>query len=237
MAHSITIIKPDPRGVALAVQYLRAGRSVVYPTDTSYGLAVDATNVTAVRRLMKIKERKNQPVHVVVADLKMAKKYAVFDPPAVKLFKKFLPGPLTIVLELKLRPLPQPLPRPGEGGSELGEEPGEVEAFNLLSGGTGTIGIRVPDNRIALKLTKKLGKPITTPSANPSAHLSGGTTPYSAQDSFEQFRHKKYQPDLYLDAGKLRKRKPSTMVSLENGKISMLRKGPISKIQIQRATR
>ena len=207
------IIKVNKAGIELALKYLRQGKSVVYPTDTAYGLGVDATNVRAVKKLLQIKERKNQPVHIVVSSLAMAKKFAVFTPLAVKLFKKFLPGPLTLILS-----------RRGRGSYK--------EAFKLLSAGTGTIGIRMPADRIALELSRKLGRPITTPSANPSAHLSGGTTPYSVQDSYEQFEGKKYQPDLFLDGGKLSRSKPSTLVKISNNKIHILRKGPITKRQI-----
>ena len=168
------IVKLNSQYIKLALKYLQAGKAVVYPTDTAYGLGVDATNVKAVKNLFKIKERKNQPTHIVVADLKMAKQIAEFNPAAEKLFKKFLPGPLTLILELRIK---------------------NRESWKLLSAGTGTIGIRMPDHKVALDLVRKLGKPITTPSANPA----GGPAPYSAIDSFRQFSGKKYQPDLYLD--------------------------------------
>src|SRR3990167_9972295 len=90
-----------------AVEYLRAGKAVVFPTDTAYGLAVDATNPKAVKRLFQIKQRRPaKPVHIIIADLAMAKRYAKFTPVAEKLFKKFLPGPLTLILPLTPRPPP-----------------------------------------------------------------------------------------------------------------------------------
>lgn len=212
------IVKTNRRGIDLAVKYLRAGRSVVYPTDTAYGLGVDVKNLKAIKKLLKIKERKNQPVHIVVSSLAMAKKYTRFDKAAEKLFRKLLPGPLTLVLSRKLR--------------RYVASKGRGKSIEILSAGTGTIGIRMPDNKVALGLVKKLGRPITTPSANPH----GRPTPYSIQDSLRQFRNKKYQPDLYLDAGKLLRRKPSTLVKIESGRIKILRKGPISKKQILKIT-
>lgn len=201
--------------LAEALQALRLGQAVVYPTDTAYGLGVDATNSKAVAALLRIKERRNQPVHIVVSSLEMAKKYVEFNKTAIKLFKKFLPGPLTLVCAVS----PNLSPR-------------QERVVKLLSAGTGTLGIRMPENKVALTLVKKFGRPITTPSANPSAHRSGGTTPYSVTDSYQQFRNKKYQPDLYLDAGRLPKRKPSTMVKLTDGKVEILRHGPISEKQL-----
>lgn len=202
------IVKANKRGVKLAVKYLKAGKAVVYPTDTAYGLAVDAMNPTAIKKLINIKNRPNQPIHIVVSSLAMARKYAAFDMAAEKLFRKLMPGPLTLVLSRK----------------------GRGKGTELLSAGTGTIGIRVPDNKIALELVRRLGRPITTPSANPY----GGATPYSAIESFKQFYGKKYQPVLYLDAGILPKRRPSTIVLIKNGKIKILRKGPITKTQIEK---
>lgn len=208
----MNITKANKKGIRLAVKYLREGKSVVYPTDTAYGLGVDATNPAAVKRLIKIKNRPKQPIHVIVENFSIGKKLAIFDKTAERLFKKFMPGPLTLVLRIKSH---------------------ESRALKLLSAGTGTIGIRMPDNKVALELVRKLGRPITTPSANPH----GGETPHSVAQSYKQFSDKKHQPDLYLDAGKLPKRRPSTMVRVENGRVKILRKGPISKKQIQQFIR
>ncbi len=247
------IIQANKKGIELAVKYLKAGKAVVYPTDTAYGLGVDASNPTAIRRLIRIKKRPNQPIHVIAQNLTAVKKLAIVDKLAKKLFKKLMPGPVTLVLPTlpplnlplsacggqgeKRRgelPLPSGRGRKGEGFSSppvrtrIGGDREGVDSIDILSAGTGTIGIRLPDNKIALALVKKLGRPITTPSANPHR----GPTPYSVQDSYDQFRNKRYQPDLYLDAGKLPKVKPSTIISIENRELKILRKGPISKKQI-----
>lgn len=219
------LVKPDKKGIELAVKYLQLGKSVVYPTETSYGLGVDATNLAAVKRLYRIKERSyKQPVHVIVSSLAQAKKIAKFSPLAAKIFNKFLPGPLTLIL-----PLLSPLRLPLYKGEKIKGTPSprEKKSWGILSGGTGTIGIRMPNNLIALELLKKFSEPITTTSANPSAHLSGGRDSYSAQDVIKQFCKKKYQPDLIIDAGVLPKRKPSTMISIKDEKIRLIRKGPI----------
>lgn len=207
------IVRADKQGIELAFKYLRAGKAVVYPTDTAYGLGVDATNAAAVKRLIKIKQRPNQPIHVIVKNFSAAKKLAMFGKTAERIFKKFMPGALTLVLDLS----PNLSPRLGRG-------------VGLLSAGTGTIGIRMPDNKVALSLVKKFGRPITTPSANPH----GGQTPYSVSESVREFRNKKHRPDLYLNAGKLPKTKPSTIVAVKSGKIEVLRKGPITQKQIKK---
>lgn len=211
------IVQANKKGLELAVKFLKAGKAVVYPTDTSYGLGVDATNAKAVRRLYKIKQRKfNQPVHVIVQNFAAVKKLAMVDTAAERVMKRFWPGPVTVIFDLS----PHLSPRQGRG-------------VRALSAGTGTIGVRMPNNKIALALVKKLNRPITTPSANPPDSL-GGYDSYSIQESYRQFVDKKHQPDLFLDAGKLPRRRPSTIVRIENGKIKILRKGPITKIQIKR---
>jgi L-threonylcarbamoyladenylate synthase len=186
----------------LALKILKQGGSVVYPTDTAYGLGVDANNFKAVQKLYKIKGRKNQPTHIIVSSLAMAKRYVQFSKTAEKTFKTFLPGALTIVLPLKKN---------------------ISKSINLLSADSDTIGIRIPNNKTALELVRRFGNPITTTSANPTNEK----TPYSAIDSYNLFKTRKYKPDLYLDEGRLKKIKPSTMVKIINDKIEVLRKGPI----------
>ena len=190
---------------------LKAGKVVAYPTDTSYGLAVNAENTAAIRKLYRVKERSaGQPVHVVVPSVAYAKKIVGWNAVAGRLAKSFWPGPLTMVLGLASR----------QAGLEL------------LSAKTKSLGVRLPNNKIALDLAKQLGKPITTTSANPSLHLSGGYDSYSAGDVVTQFKEKKHQPDIVIDAGRLSRHKPSTLLKIGHGFMHILRPGPISEKQI-----
>lgn len=103
------------------------------------------------------------------------------------------------------------------------------EGLRILSAGTGTIGLRMPNNKIALDLAKYLKRPITATSAN----LSGKLDCYSAKEIIKQFKSQKYKPDIIINAGQLPKRKPSTMVKVDsNGKVQVLRQGPVSQAQI-----
>lgn len=211
------MVKPDKLGIALAVRYLKDGKTVVYPTDTAYGLAVDATNLVAVRKLYRLKGRDfKKPMHVVVKSLGQAKKLVNFTPLAEKLFKKFLPGALTLVLSVKNNS-----PRP----------PLNLRGGALLSAGTGTLGLRMPKNQVALALVKKLGRPITATSAN----VSGHGAPYVVKEIVEQFSKSGIKPDLIINGGILKKNKPSTIVDLSGPRVRMLRKGPISFKEIQKA--
>ncbi len=116
---------------------------ILYPTDTLYGLGVDATNPEAVGALRALKGRdEKKAISIVVADLAMAEEYAIVTPLAKKLAAQFLPGKLSIVLTAT-----DMLP---------------IE----LTAGTGTVAIRIPDHPVPLQLVKELGKPITATSAN-----------------------------------------------------------------------
>jgi L-threonylcarbamoyladenylate synthase len=202
------IVKPTPKNIDQAVTYLKQGKAVVFPTDTAYALGVDMANARAIKQLYQIKKRKpKKPIHIVVSGLAMAKKYARFDPKAEKLFKKFMPGKLTIILPSRMS---------------------NRQSGKLLEAGTRTIGIRMPKNKVALSLVKKLKRPITATSAN----ISFAPTAYSVTQIKRQFSRQKPKPDLVLDAGILRKVRPSTMVRIAGGQAKIIRRGPITKKQI-----
>ncbi len=195
---------------------LKHGKVVAYPTDTSYGLAIDPTNAAALRKFYKIKQRSSrQPVHIVVASVTQAKKYVQWNRWADKLAEKFWPGQISLVLPLK---------------STISES---AKFAKLFSAGTGTLGLRVPKNIIALDIVKALKTPITATSANPSGQSAGGHDSYSAGDIVKQFSKLQHKPDIIIDAGTLPKRKPSTLVKIEeNRSFEILRAGPITKKQI-----
>ena len=81
-----------------AVEYLKAGKTIVFPTETSYGLGCDAANQEAVNKIFKIKGRKSdKPLLVVVPTIEMAKKYLVWNNLLEDLASRYWPGPLTLV--------------------------------------------------------------------------------------------------------------------------------------------
>jgi L-threonylcarbamoyladenylate synthase len=192
-----------------ALKILKDGGVVVYPTDTAYGLAVDATNLTAVKKLYALKGREfNKPIHIIFPSVDWLKKNVKLDKASLKLMNRFLPGPLTIVAKLKSR----------------------NRGLNKIKGTTG-IGLRLPDNSTAQALCEAFGKPITTTSAN----LSGLPSTYSIAAVKKQFAKSKLKPDFYLDGGRLKKIKPSTIVSVVNNNVTILREGPISEKEIKKA--
>ncbi len=101
----------------------------------------------------------------------------------------------------------------------------------MLSTGTNFLGVRIPKNKFVLDLAKLVNAPITATSAGISKE-HGGFDAYSAKDVALQFAGKKHKPDLIIDAGKLKKTKPSTLVKIYEGKLEILRQGPVSNKDI-----
>jgi len=196
----INLKTPDPKVIEKAAQVILKGGSVVLPTDTAYGLAVNALDRKAVKKLFRIKARaKDKPLPVAVSEIKQAQKLAFFHVEALRLARKFWPGALTLVLRKK----------------ELGPK--------KITGCEETIGLRIPDSRVCLALADRAQVPYTITSAN----ISGGETPYSVPEVVRQFENRKPRPDLILDGGTLAKIKPSTVVDLSEGEIKILREGAI----------
>jgi len=102
--------------------------------------------------------------------------------------------------------------------------PGPLTLILKLKNKKDKVGVRVPDSKIACKISENFKKPITATSAN----LSGRPNPYSADEVVNQFKNKKLQPDLIIDAGRLKKIKPSTVAEIINNKIKIIREGPIN---------
>lgn len=153
----IPVIESD-EGVGEAVEILKKGGLVIYPTDTLYGLGCNALDELAIKSVFAVKKRPtSNPLSIAVSDVEMMKEYAELPEAAEKLADAFLPGPLTIVLKKKNLP-------------------------DILTGGLAKVGIRIPNSDIALKLTELLGAPITATSAN----ISGNSPPVSVEEAISQ---------------------------------------------------
>ena len=198
------IIKINPTNPSLKIlkkvaKEIRKGKIVVYPTETCYGLATNALNETSVKKIYETKERPIESNLTVIDDsLETAKKYGEINKIAEKLVKKFMPGPLTLVVRRK-RIFPQITNK--------------------------DFAFRISSNLVASKLAFYSKVPITATSAN----LHRKPSIYSSIKVIKIFNGK---VDLILDAGNLKRRKPSTIVDIKDGKIKIVRKGPISTKEI-----
>jgi L-threonylcarbamoyladenylate synthase len=196
----MTIIKLTAKNkqkvIDQAVAELLAGKIIVYPTETYYGLGCSALNIKAVKKIYKIKGReKNKALPFLLADIGMARKYLKLNPSALKFAKRHWPGPLSLVL------------------------PTTVFGRRVL--GIADAGARISSNKFATELVRALGQPLVSTSANPSEQPSAS----SATEVVRYFRHRRYKPDLVIDAGRLPESKGSTFVSLTGVTPKILRQG------------
>ncbi|GFE64837.1 L-threonylcarbamoyladenylate synthase [Litoreibacter roseus] len=137
-----------------AALLLQGGDLVAFPTETVYGLGADATNPEAVAAIYAAKGRPSfNPLIVHVADIEMAREIAVFDDIAEQVAAAFWPGPITLVLPVRL----------------------EFGISDLVTAGLDTIAIRMPAAPLSRNLIARASRPIAAPSANPSGTISPTT--------------------------------------------------------------
>ncbi len=185
--------------IPAAVDVLRRGGLVAFPTETVYGLGADASNPAAVGRIYAVKGRpRNHPVIVHVAEATAIKGWAADVPPdAWALAEAFWPGPLTLIL------------------------PRADHVPDSVTGGAGTVGLRVPDQPVALELLEAFGGGIAAPSANRFGRVSPTTAAHVRADLGADV-------DLILDGGACAVGVESTIVDLSWGGPKVLRLGGLS---------
>lgn len=193
---------PKDEVIRQAVAVLDAGGLVLFPTETTYGAGVDATNPDAVKKLLAYKSRREgKPLSIAVHSIEMAEQYVELNDQARDLYSKYLPGPVTVVSK-----------------SKGVVAPGVASEFN-------TLGVRWPDYPLMLEISKAFGKPITATSAN----ASNKKRPYSIQDVLENLSKKQIGLiDLVLDAGTLPENPPSTVIDTTLPSPVAVRKGALA---------
>ncbi len=187
-----------------ASEIIKAGGLVAYPTETVYGLGADPFNRIAILKVFAAKSREfDKPLSVAVSDINQMDELVYTNSNARKISKEFLPGPITLILKKK---------------AILPSE---------LTSNSDKLGIRMPDNEIALELIKKSG-PITATSAN----ISGNNDARNAKEVEIQLGSK---IDYILNGGECKTGKPSTVVDLsEENDFQILREGDIKKDSIEK---
>lgn len=183
---------------------IRAGHLVAAPTETVYGLAADATDSDAVAAIYAAKGRPSfNPLIVHVTDSAMAQTIGVFSPMALKLAEAFWPGPLTMVVPLRV----------------------DGRISPLVTAGLSTIALRVPAHPVMQALIRESGRPLAAPSAN----ASGGISPTRAEHVMASLGHR---IRMVLDAGPTSEGIESTIVAMGEGVVRLLRPGPVTADQI-----
>lgn len=192
--------------IEAAAAALRAGQLVGMPTETVYGLAVDATNPLAVARVFEAKQRPRfNPLISHVASLSAAQEQGAFSPLANRLAEVFWPGPLTLVVP-KLA---------------------AASACDLACAGLPTIALRIPAHPVAQDLLTAFGRPIAAPSAN----VSGRPSPTTAQHVRAEFGP---EIALILDGGPCQIGLESSVVSVLGDRATLLRLGGLDREIIER---
>ena len=188
---------PDQRVIDQAVDVLRKGGLIIYPTDTVYGLGCDITKTRALEKIARFKQIKLEKANFsfICYDLSNLSEYVrQIDTPTYKILKRALPGPYTFILE---------------GNNNL------PKVFKKKS----TVGIRVPDNNIIRTIAKQLGNPIISTSIYDEDDVIEYTT--DPELIFEKWRDK---VDLVLDGG-YGDNIASTIIDLTEDEIVVVREG------------
>ncbi len=172
--------------ISKAVDCLKNGGLVIYPTETVYGIGAIANNTKAIDKLLQYKgRREGKPLSIAVADQAMAEKYVEINEQALKFYRNFLPGPFTVISKSKNQTDPR------------------------VNSEFGTLGIRIPNYPLIIEIIKHLDQAITSTSAN----ATGKKRPYTIQDVFAGLSEKqKSLIDLVIDAGELPKNEPSIVI-------------------------
>lgn len=204
-AVSARVYQPTPRNLAFLARRLREGELVAMPTETVYGLAGNALDAGACAKIFRAKDRPaDDPliVHIhAVADLEQV---AHANPAALRLAKKFWPGPLTLVL------------------------PKKASVPSLVTAGRDSVAVRMPAHPIARRLLKLAGLPLAAPSANPFGYVSPTTAGHVRQGLGRRINYiiDGGSSQIGLESTIVDLRRPEKPV--------LLRPGAITKAQLER---
>ena len=195
---------PQRDAIDEAAKWIRAGYVVAIPTDTLYGLAADPFSAAAVARVFDVKGRvADRALPLIAADVaQIASRLGRLSETAVRLADRFWPGPLTLLM------------------------PAARQLAREVSGGTGTVGVRVPADAIARAVCAACGHPVTATSAN----LSGAPAAAAADDVEHALGDR---IEFMLDAGRTPGGAPSTIVDVTAGEPRLVRAGAIAWEEIQ----
>ncbi len=202
-----TIRMGDTGSVEEAIQTLKQGGIIVYPTDTIYGIGADPLNEEAIKKVFSTKARDGgRALSVIASDRTQAESYGVFTRDAQKLADAFWPGGVTLVVSARDKELSQ-----------------KIHAGD-------TVGVRVPNNEWCREVVKRFGRPIVSTSANPG----GKATEHTIEAIKHSLDANASYVDLWIDGGEINNDTPSTVVWCADEKTEILREGAISRDAIEK---
>lgn len=205
------IRKPTQDEIISAAKALKNGHLVAFPTETVYGLGADAANEKAVNRIYVAKGRpKNHPVIVHISSANQLENWAREIPGfAIRLGSAYWPGPMTLILKRNSR------------------------ALDFITGGQESVGLRVPNQRVALALTREFEKLGGFGIAAPSANRFGSVSPTTARAVEEELGEFMGDEDLILDDGQCKIGVESSIIDCTQINPVVLRPGAITKEMIE----
>lgn len=199
MPEATRILPFSDEAIEEAARLIGEGYPVAIATETVYGLAADATNPEAVARIYEAKGRPSfNPLIVHVPDLAMAERIGEFNDEARALARRYWPGPLTLVVPVR----------------------NDAGVASLITAGLSTIALRVPAHPAVQALLRRAGRPLAAPSANASGRIS----PTKAEHVLQSLDGR---IPLIVDAGPTVRGLESTIVGVTDGRVRLLRRGPI----------
>ncbi|MFN4041725.1 MAG: L-threonylcarbamoyladenylate synthase [Brevundimonas sp.] len=194
-----------PSSARDAADALRAGRLILLPTETVYGLGADAGDAQAVAAVFEAKGRPRfNPLISHVADAVAAERIAVMDDRARALAEAFWPGPLTLVMPVRDR----------------------ERVCDLARAGLDSVAVRVPGHARAREILALFDRPVVAPSAN----RSGRPSPTTFADAVEETG---FAVGAAVDGGDCAVGVESTVVSVLDGRVSLLRPGSVTREEIE----
>lgn len=204
------IVKINPNSINKeiienAVSLLSRGEIIAFPTDTVYGVGGDIFSEVAIDRIYRLKNRPaNKPINALVSSENQLKMIVESIPGDAKsIIEKFWPGPLTIILKKK------------------------TEVSDKVTSSLNTIGVRMPNNRVALEIIKKFEKPLATTSAN----ISDKPSPLTAEEVYVNFQERL---PMIIDSQEKAMGIESTIITFVSPKPQVLRIGAITEEELSR---
>lgn len=200
MLISVNTENPENRKIRHVVEVLKKSGVIIYPTDTIYGLGCDILHAKAIERICRIRslDIKNANLTIICKDIAQLSKYTKqLDNNVFKILKKNTPGPFTFVLN---------------SGNEIPK---------IFKNRRKTVGVRIPDNKIAQSIIEELGHPILSISLKSDDEiLEYFTDPSEIYDDYQKL------VDMVVDGG-VGKNIPSAIIDCSNGSVDILREGEV----------
>ncbi len=201
------ISENNPNVVNLACEALKNGEVIAFATDTVYGIACDAANSNAVKKLYGIKKRdEKKPIAIFVKNLAMAEEIFLFDELSKKIAQNFLPGSITLVLQKKID--------------------SSIKLAGNLNPQDDSLGFRIVDRKFIAELMSNFAGVLAVSSAN----LSNQNPALTAKDVEKYFLNSTLK--LIVDGNCKKNAEVSTVIKIVNKKIEILRFGAIKQKSI-----